>query len=127
MQKIQCPSASCSEGAQLIGLLGENKKVIFLGKPIPIDESFIKEANIGRPPEKRFRFSTNCASQQCYQWDSGRCGLADKLKTILNPTDANHPENTGLPNCGIRDACRWYIQLGDSGCLICPDVIRDPS
>lgn len=73
------------------------------------------------PAETRFRFSSPCLSRGCAQWESGRCGVVDRVLT----TAENQPpeDSVSLPDCAIRTHCRWHIQRGDSACHVCPGVV----
>jgi hypothetical protein len=33
----------------------------------------------------------------------------------------------GLPDCSIRTTCRWFGQIGEKACTVCPLVMTDNS
>lgn len=120
---LLCPSARCSEGAQLLGIVLQNGSIAFAPNQIFIDRGFVQVALRGRAPEKRFRFANRCLQNACGQWNTDRCGVADRLVDELIPV-GNAP---GLPGCGIRQSCRWFHQRGEAACRICPEIVTDGS
>lgn len=117
--KIMCPSSKAQKGAQLLGVRQEDGKVAILPQTLMIDESFISEANKVKPAEQRFRFTNKCIESGCAQWTGSRCGVADKIVSVL----AHLPIEEELPQCAIRPDCRWFRQNGVNACKICPFVI----
>lgn len=117
-EELLCPSYQCVSGAQLIGIAQANQQIEFIGNPIRIDRQFVKIAQEGRPPETRFRFAKKCGKSICANWAGGHCGLIAELR--------DNREGLGgeLPNCGIRDRCRWYAEQGAAACDICPNIVR---
>jgi hypothetical protein len=114
-----CPSARAESGNALIGVVGANGRVGMLGRPLPVDESFLDEARRGRAPEKRFRFAGRCVRSDCRQWSQGRCGVVDRVLAITGEIDRP------LPPCGIRARCRWFAQRGGAARHACPEVVTD--
>jgi hypothetical protein len=115
-----CPSAPCKEDAILLGIIKKDGKVSFASKRIVVDKDFVEIAHTGRPPEKRFRFSAPCMRNGCEQWIQGRCRVIDETIRVFGTGDPDQ-----LPNCAIRDQCRWYEQCGAAACSVCPEVITD--
>jgi hypothetical protein len=120
-KKSMCPSSSCEEGSNLLGIIQNDGHVSFLSDRLTINEEFIQIAHTGRSPEKRFRFSNVCVSSSCKQWNKGRCGVIDKI--IEDIGRIKEPDE--LPRCSIRAECRWYQQCGGKACIVCPEVITD--
>lgn len=117
-----CPSADCKENVILIGIVKENGRIQFISRDkIFIDKEFVHIANLGRKPEKRFRFADTCMTHGCKQWAEGRCGVIDKAIQLL----PHEYESSELPACSIRDQCRWYEQLGAKARAVCPEIITD--
>jgi hypothetical protein len=117
----QCPSARCREGAQLLGIVGEDGTVTYLGRPIAVDASFVAAASEGRPPETRFRFADRCAENACKKWTGTECQVVGEVISRLPTLTAEQP----LPRCSIRAECRWFRQAGANACAVCPLVITD--
>lgn len=119
-ENLLCPSYHCKPGASLIGIVNETGKVDFLKTPLTIDETFVKEAEKGRNPDFRFRFSGNCAKNGCGQWskEGSKCGLINKLIDGLGNTETN------LLPCPIRQKCRWFAQEAGLACANCNEVMR---
>ena len=115
-----CPSATCHSGALLLGVVNSDQKITFLNKPVKIDADFVEKAIKAGQPEQRLRFAGNCAKSGCSQWN-GRCGVIDKALTVMNEAINNAP----LPECSIRNQCRWFSQTGADACKVCPMIVTD--
>jgi hypothetical protein len=118
---VLCPSALCEEGSILIGIVQSDGHVGFISEKIIVDKDFIDTAKKGRSPEKRFRFSEECKESACKQWAHDRCGVIDKVISLMGPKQVPNE----LPQCSIRSHCRWYRQCGGRACAVCPDIITD--
>jgi hypothetical protein len=119
--EVACPSATCKEGANLLGIIQPDGRVSFLNQKLNINEEFVQIAHRGRSPEKRFRFSNNCIKSSCKQWTGDRCGVIDRILDEVGIIE----EPPELPECSIRSECRWYNQCGGKACAICPEVITN--
>lgn len=120
------PSARCEEGAILVGIVGENGVVGYITPQIKIDNDFVRQAHVGRAPEKRFRFSQPCIKSGCRQWTGSRCGVIDRVLGVVEETNVSSDAPIGvLPKCSIRPQCRWFAQVGRRACTVCPFVVTD--
>lgn len=122
---ILCPSWRCEAGASLIGIVLPNGTVAFSKDRIVVDATFVEAAQQGRPPEKRFRFSSTCKRAACIQWTDCKCSIPE---VIIREHEEQHPgqhQPFVLPECSIRPQCRWHLQSGDEACRACPEVITD--
>jgi hypothetical protein len=116
-----CPSARAEPGAGLLGVVGEDGIMGLLKDPIPIDQSFIDTVSeSGLRPEQRFRFTAPCVEERCTQWSGCKCTVIDQVQAQLEPVDEH-----ALRPCGIRSACRWFVQAGPEACKVCLFVITD--
>src|SRR5689334_23055788 len=104
-----CPSAPGTQGALLIGVVEEDRRVANLGTPFPVDVAFLEAAAAKGPPERRFRFSSPCVEGHCSQWDGGGCGLINRVVGYVAGAAAPKAPAT-LPRCAIRASCRWWRQ-----------------
>jgi hypothetical protein len=105
-------------GSLLIGVVGPDGDVRYLGGPMPVTQEFVDTAREGRTPEARFRFAEPCQQGACANW-SGRCGVvADVLAVVPDGTELS----SDLPACGIRGTCVWFRQRGRDACAVCPAV-----
>ena len=116
-----CPSSTCEEGAILLGVVNGDGSVGYISTPITIDENFIAEASKQGNPETNFRFSNNCVESGCQQWQTGKCGV---IKSVMEGNQDLELEPQ-LPDCSIRQSCRWYYQEGPKACSFCPFIITN--
>jgi hypothetical protein len=99
-----------------------------MGSPVPVDEEFLRRAQYGRAPEKRFRFADRCMQSECVFWANERCDVAATAVSYDAATHYAHgTAEARLPRCGIRPNCRWFAQEGAAACGVCPFVITDVS
>lgn len=122
--KILCPSATCEEGAILVGIVLPDGRVAVSSTEYIVDASFAEEAKKGRDPEARFRFSTKCAASGCGNWKDHKCGVIERVSEHIDKTIGSSPEDHELPDCFIRDRCRWFQQRGPDACYYCEFVVR---
>jgi hypothetical protein len=115
-----CPSARCSRGAIFLGIVRADGKVDFAEERIEINQEFVKVANQGRSPERRFRFSNHCVQQACKQWKDNHCSVLDDIVNSPTPTNEIY-----LPKCSIRSQCRWFSQYAENACAVCPWIITN--
>lgn len=119
-----CPSARCTPGATLLGVVAADGVVEYVGPGVTVDETFVTRAREGRAPEKRFRFADACVRDRCLQWTGTRCGIIDGV--LASPAGKAAGDTVeALPRCGIRGSCRWFAQEGPRACRVCPLVITD--
>jgi hypothetical protein len=121
-QGLTCPSYSCSEGSQLIGIVGEDGTVALLSEAMPIHREFVERAHESDLPTRRFRFAGKCVESGCMQWE-GSCGVARRAMEMLSVGE--HEIQSVLPPCPIRESCRWFADNGADVCKACPQVTRD--
>ena len=117
-----CPSATCSKGASLLGIVQGNNTVALLDTPVKLNEAFIEKAHQQGEPEKRFRFADKCIKNGCSQWTGKSCGIMNEL-AASNPSIKSDEDD--LPPCFIRRTCRWYSQEGGKACKICLFVVTE--
>ena len=112
-----CPSARCTENAQLIGRAISPVEVAILQVPITVTRAFVEEAKQRRPPEKRFRFAAPCKGENCANWQDNRCQVPSQVSTLV--------EQVAAPACGIREQCRWFHENDWTACRVCPKVTTE--
>lgn len=118
---LLCPSYLAKPGAQLFGIVNSDGRISYLRQAVSIDATFVETAREGRPPEERFRFAGKCIKNGCHQWSDTKqaCTLVDHLITQMEKAVAE-----SLPDCPIRNRCRWFHQRGQTACAQCDEVIR---
>lgn len=117
----------------MLGIVLPGGRVAFASDQIVVDEEFTRIAHEQpRSPEQRFRFSNSCVRGACRQWDEdldgvgvGGCSLVDRLMGHFEHERGPIQADDSLPDCSIRDDCRWFKQRGGAACAICPEVITD--
>jgi len=120
-ENILCPSAQCKDGSVLLGIVRKDGHISFVNEKVIIDEEFVKISNLGRRPEKRFRFADHCIKSGCKYWLKDRCMVIDNIIDIF----ATDVKSSDLPDCSIRSQCRWFKQHGNKACTVCPEIITD--
>ncbi len=93
-----------------------------LAEPMKLTKEFIEIAVLNGSPEKRFRFAGKCVKSGCKQWSGTSCGIMDEL-SAANPNLQVVEDD--LPECSIREQCRWFSQEGKKACMICPMIITN--
>lgn len=120
----RCPSAPAAPGATVIGMVGEEGRIVHFATRLTADTHFLENARaVDELPERRFRFSSACAENKCSQWNGSACGLIDRIAGQLAEADvATDPET---PPCVIRAECRWFLQNSYDACRVCSYVVTD--
>lgn len=120
----RCPSAPAAPGTTVLGMVGEEGRIVHFATPLTADEGFLETARaIDDRPESIFRFSSACAEDKCSQWNGSACGLIDRIVSQLAETGvATNPET---PPCVIRAQCRWFLQNSYDACRVCSYVVTD--
>lgn len=121
LSDYKCPSYGISPNAELLGVTNSNGEIDFLGKPIKIDEDFIKDNESDVAIETKFRFTGSCANKSCGQWAENKCSLGANIVKELGSIS----EKREIPNCPIMENCRWFHQEGEKACRICPLITRN--
>jgi hypothetical protein len=120
--RIQCPSARPEMPASAVFgvVLGsvEQPRVAYLDQPSPVTAELLSLAGPVSPTEV-FRFAAPCAGGACQHFDGTNCRLASRIVEHL-PTAVDR-----LPECAIRDACRWWRQEGKEACFRCPLIATE--
>lgn len=121
---LLCPSAPATEGAQVIGLMGADGVLGYLGTPMTATREFIDLASRRGEPTERIRFSSPCQEAACLHWRDERCGLSEQLVARNDAAGPVVADDDRLPACAIRARCRWFAQEGVQACRVCPIVTR---
>ena len=123
MKKYDCPSSVPLPKSKLIGVLNEKtNRMEILPEPVPIDEDIQRELErFGEKKMKTVRLTNTCAMKGCGQWDGSKCSL---IGNILEKIEEKKREKN-LPECGIRNTCRWYAQEKEEACKVCTLVQYD--
>jgi hypothetical protein len=118
--RLSCPSAQPDmQDARIFGVIGGTAaapRVAYLKKKAEVTPQMLGQLD-GLDPTRVFRYSARCESGRCAQYENGRCSLAQRIVTLLEPVVSD------LPSCQIRDTCRWFAEEGGQACLRCPQVV----
>lgn len=121
---LTCPSSPVDVGAQLIGIVLKNGQIAYSTKEYYVNKEFMEVLADLDSAEKMFRFATPCRQSGCHQWISDHCGVADKL--VRMNRGIQQLKDT-LPDCIIREKCRWFAQEQAKACAVCEYVHTDSS
>jgi hypothetical protein len=117
-----CPSGQpdAQDGAVFGVIAGppERRRVGYLTEQQPVTEELLALAQPARP-QQVFRFAAPCARGGCMHFDGANCQLAARIASRLAPVV------NALPECRIRQTCRWFRQEGKAACLRCPQVVTE--
>jgi hypothetical protein len=121
-QKPLCPSARPDwKGARIIGVVRgtvAEPRVAYLSRALPVVDHVLDMAKPAAPTEV-FRFGAPCANEACQHFHESRCHLVEKVVREL-PVVARE-----LPDCTVRESCRWFSQEGAEACWRCPRIVTD--
>ncbi len=127
-REIACPSAPCEEDSRLFGVVGPSGRVGYVIPSLPVTTDFVRRAEAGESATQRFRFTAPCIGVSCSQWDGQGCRIGAELAAGSAASGASASvAGAELPDCGIRDTCRWFDQEGAAACALCPLVTTDPA
>ncbi len=126
MSRPLCPSFAAVPGALLLGRLADDGTVRLLHAPLPVDESFLT-ALVQRhvDADAAYRFAGPCQQGGCSRWADGSCQVASRGSDLV--AEQGVPLLDALPDCGIREACRWFGQEGTVACTACVFIARRPA
>ena len=121
MASLLCPSYASVPGALLLGRLADDGTMGLLKSPIPVTAEFLEAIHSPeRDVDSAWRFAGPCMQSACSRWESGGCQVAKQAVALPLPDGATET----LPECGIREACRWFNQQGRAACAACVFVVR---
>jgi hypothetical protein len=120
--RIQCPSSRPEmPGSAVFGVVlgsAEQPRVAYLDQTQPVTHELLALAGSVAPMQV-FRFAAPCAGGACQHFDGTDCNLASRIVDRL-PSAVDL-----LPECAIRDSCRWWRQEGAEACFRCPLIITE--
>lgn len=125
-RQYSCPSATCEEGAILLGIVGAEGVLGYLTPQMAVDAEFCREAREGTKPETRFRFAQPCVEDRCAQWVGSHCDLIHQVLNSPEGVRIMDASYGALPKCSIRTTCRWFAQAAGRACAVCPWIVHSP-
>ena len=118
--RLSCPSAQPDmQDARIFGVIAgtaAEPRVAYLKKKAEVGPELMAQLG-GLDPTQVFRYAARCENGRCAQYEGGRCSLAQRIVSFLEPVVSD------LPSCQIRDTCRWFAEEGGAACLRCPQVV----
>ena len=109
---VLCPSTPAADDAFLFAVVDEQVELRYIKTPIPIDEGLAHALKKIDLPQRSFRFTHRCT--ECAHWQQERCSVATSVRRAAAALDED-----GIPACGIRKHCRWFLQEGATICSLC--------
>jgi hypothetical protein len=117
-----CPSADVGMAESAIfGIVigtSEAPNLVYLDRVKPIPPELLT-LNSPVKPSEIFRIAATCVERGCKHFDGAKCRLVerivDRLPVVLET----------IPDCAIRDRCRWWNQEGTAACLRCSQIVHD--
>ncbi len=120
-KKIDCPSAQPeAKGSRIYGVMtgpSDRPRVGYLTQTLEPTAELLALSGEAKPTQL-FRIAAPCMNRGCAHFD-GACKLAQRIVSST-PAVVN-----ALPDCQIRETCRWFDQEGAAACLRCPQVMTD--
>ncbi len=118
---IDCPSAQPEyKGSRIYGIMtgpSESRRVGYLTETLEPTPELLALSGEAKPTQL-FRIAAPCLNRGCQHFD-GACKLAQRI------VSATPPVVNALPDCQIRETCRWFDQEGPAACLRCPQLATD--
>jgi len=118
---LLCPSARCSQGVLLVGIIAADGTVGYMNPAPKISAEFTNKAGESGAPERRFRFGAPCQESRCCHWTGSRCAVIDGAKLVAESLPQGERI---LPKCAVRRECRWFAQMGTDACFLCPSLFN---
>ncbi|GIG70593.1 hypothetical protein [Phytomonospora endophytica] len=115
-----CPSAPAVASSRLLGIVGPGGRVVYTPGGPRLTETLRSGLDADGRLETRYRFSGACVTSGCAFWQEGECAA---VTVAHREYDAVAGADGPLPECGIRDSCRWWAQEGRAACAVCPFVV----
>lgn len=114
-----CPSAPAVGSSRLLGIVGPSGRVVYTPGGPRLTETLRDGLDADGRLEARYRFSGACVESGCAFWQGGECAAVIAAHREYDAVADGGP----LPECGIRDSCRWWAQEGPAACGVCPFVV----
>jgi hypothetical protein len=120
--KLMCPSADVdmAESAIFGIVIGtpEAPNLVYLDRVKPIPPELLALDSPVKPSEI-FRIAATCVERGCKHFDGAECRLVERIVARLPAVVET------IPDCAIRDRCRWWNQEGKAACLRCSQIVHD--
>jgi len=120
-----CPSAPAVGSSRLLGIVGPGGRVVYTPGGPRLTETLrsgLGETRADGHLETRYRFSGACVESGCAFWQEGECAAVTAAHREYDAV-AGAAADGPLPECGIRDTCRWWAQEGPAACAVCTFVV----
>jgi hypothetical protein len=126
-KNLMCPSSTCEEGAVLLGMILPDGTVAYAAERKVVTPQLVQIMRDRGEAERKFRFGGKCVKGGCKQWTGDRCGVIDRVTAHVGGDDdvQQRLRDNDLPECTIRDECRWFEQSGALACASCSLVVTD--
>lgn len=116
-----CPSAAAeSPEARVFGVVLEvqgSTRVEYLARSLALTPAMQEQLG-GLHPGEVFRLTSSCVEKGCRHFSGSHCRLGAR---IAKTASGDWP----LPDCAIREGCRWFAEQGLSVCGPCSSVVTE--
>ncbi len=121
--EYSCPAAPAVEGSEVFAATGYDGRSYHFKTKFRLPKELLNDAVAGNW-EKRFRFTGSCQEGSCKHWQDGDCALS---QMVIHETNKRALKTLPLPECAIRESCRWYSQDQEAACSVCSYVVSGAS
>ena len=122
LKPLLCPSGDVDmPKSTIFGIIGgtvATPHLVYLDEIKPIPPELLTLDSPVKPSEI-FRIAANCIEHGCKHFDGAECRLVERIVDRLPAVVET------IPDCAIRDRCRWWNQLGEAACFRCSQIVRE--
>ncbi len=122
LKPLLCPSGDVDmPKSKIFGIIGgtvETPELVYLDEVKPIPPELLTIDSPVKPSEI-FRIAANCIECRCKHFDGAECRLVERIVGRLPAVVET------IPDCAIRDRCRWWNQEGEAACFRCSQIVRE--
>lgn len=119
-----CPSSAPDEpDATVFGVISgapEKPTVVYLSDPVLVTRDLLEKLG-DVPASEALRIAAPCRQGACAHFRDSQCSLITKIVRATPEASAD----ASVPQCHLRDRCRWWAQEKVAACRRCPAIVTD--